>query len=213
MQLVLPFLIYLGFSIPALLFWPHRGLSGRNLIIAVASAMFGLSIGFVLMLALDGWIDVYLLMFVTGIIVPAILTFVGVNRFGGKGYCVARPNSLIYRDPSRAAVMALVSIICGALVFAVVFWSWNGTLASGRWFLFACIGIPLSTLQLAGTAGSLESRNWRRGVRDAAWSAGVVLFVSFFSMGLYSLYALPVVLYAATVPLVFAVLVQLFAKI
>jgi len=212
MQLVLALLIYIIFSIPALLVWPQRGLSFRNLGIALASAMLGLAIGFALMLALDGTINVYALMLVMGAVIPATLAFVGVRIFGNRGFSVSRESSLLFRTPYRVVLWATASIACGTVVYAISSSRWNGGLETGSWLFFGGIAVPLSLLQLAAIAGSIESSTWRVGVRDALWTGGVVLLGSFFLLGPYFILALPVALYAAIVPLVFSILIERSAK-
>lgn len=212
MQLVLALLIYAFFSILALLFWPGRGLSFRNLGIALASAMLGLAIGFALALSLDPWINNVALMLLPGAVVPATLAFVGVRRFGNEGFSVSRKSSLLYRTPYRVTLWVAASIACGTLVFAVTSSKWNNGPDSAGWLFFAGLAVPLSVLQLVAIAGSLESSNWRVGLRDAVWTGGVVLLGSFVLLGIYFVFALPVILYAAVVPLIFAMLIQRFAK-
>jgi hypothetical protein len=212
MQLVVALLIYTIFSIPALLVWPGRGLSFRNLGIALGSAMLGLAIGFVLLLALDGKIDNNALMLMMGAVAPATLAFVGVRILGNKGFSVSRERSLLYQTPYRVALWAAASIACGTLVFAVLSWKWSGGVGSGGWLFFLGLGVPLSVLQLVAIAGSIESSTWRVGLRDAVWTGGVVLLGSFVLLGPYFIFALPVGLYAAVVPLVFSMLIQRFVK-
>ena len=212
MQLVLALLIYTIFSIPALLVWPQRGLSFRNLGIALVSAVLGLAIGFALTLALDGTINVYALMLVMCAVIPATLAFIGVRIFGNRGYSVSRESSLLFRTPYRVILWATASIACGTLVYAVSWSKWNGTLEPGSWLFFGGIAIPLSVLQLAAIAGSIESSTWRVGMRDAVWTGGVVLLGAFFLLGPYFILAWPVALYAAIVPLVFSILIERFAK-
>ena len=204
--IVFPFFIYTGLGMLILLFWPQRGINGKNYLLMVSAAMGGLLVGFCIAIVVRNFFNPVLHIYLMLVFLPSVSALLAVSFLGSEGFNLASKESVLYRFPHSVCYSGLIALFSATLVSLPVAYLWvGGKYYEGQILLGALIVGTLGAICSFVLSGFVKQPSLGLAFKVSLKSGLTALLISLV-LGPYFTIALPVIVFVivATFLFVFA---------